>query len=219
MLLDMDDTDPAKLRISYTVGELNRADLDPDPIKQFQIWWQVALQAGLIEPNAMTLATANADGIPSARMVLLKGVDPRGFVFYTNHLSQKGRELASNPNAALVLYWDVLQRQVRIVGAVEALSEQDSAEYFHSRPRDSQIGAWTSPQSSVIPHRDILESKRAQLVGEFEGKTIPLPPFWGGYRVLPRTIELWQGRPSRLHDRFRYTRQPGDAWLIEQLAP
>jgi pyridoxamine 5'-phosphate oxidase len=218
MLLDMDNTDPAKLRINYTVGELNRADLNPDPIKQFQLWWQVALQADLVEPNAMTLATVSADGIPSARMVLLKGVDKHAFVLFTNYEGQKGQEIAANPHAALVFYWDKLQRQVRVAGAVEKLSKEDSAEYFHSRPRDSQIGAWTSPQSSIIPDRDILESTRAQLVGKFEGKTIPLPPFWGGYRVIPHTIEFWQGRPSRLHDRFRYTRVD-DGWQIDRLAP
>lgn len=218
MLLDMDNTDPAKLRISYTVGALERADLDPDPIVQFQTWWQVALDTDLVEPNAMTLATAAADGIPSARMVLLKGVDARGFVFYTNHESQKGRELAANPHAALVLYWDLLQRQVRVTGAVERLNAEESAEYFHNRPRDSQIGAWASPQSAAIPSRDVLEAQRTQLERQFAGQAIPLPPFWGGYRVTPRTIEFWQGRPSRLHDRFRYTHSV-HGWQIERLAP
>jgi pyridoxamine 5'-phosphate oxidase len=217
MLLDMND-DPAHLRISYSLGALNRDDLDRDPLDQFRKWWNVALAAELIEPNAMTLATADADGMPSARMVLLKGIDAGGFVFFTNYESQKGRELAANPRAALVFYWDKLQRQVRVVGTVEKVGDGDSAEYFHSRPRDSQIGAWTSRQSTIIANRTILAERRQQLERQFADQPIPLPPFWGGYRVKPHTIEFWQGRPNRLHDRFRYTRDD-QTWRIERLAP
>lgn len=212
------DHDPANMRISYTESALSRADLDLDPFKQFQTWWRAAIDADHIEPNAMTLATAAADGAPSARMVLLKGVDERGFLFYTNYESRKGVELAANPRAALVLYWDRLQRQVRIEGRVERLTAEESAEYFHSRPRDSQIGAWTSPQSTVIFGRTQFEARRQQLEDQFADGPVPLPPFWGGYRVMPHAIEFWQGRPNRLHDRFRYKRSDQN-WLIERLAP
>lgn len=209
----------ADLRISYERAALNREDLLADPFDQFRAWFALA-SAEILEPNAMTLATATPDGVPSARVVLLKGIDARGFRFFTNYESQKGQELAANPHAALVFYWDVLHKSVRVVGTVERLSEVDSAEYFHSRPRGSQIGAWTSPQSTVIADRSAIETREQDLKARFQDTDpIPLPDFWGGFRVVPRTIEFWQGRQSRLHDRFRYTRGDDGSWHVERLAP
>lgn len=193
--------------------------LDPNPFKQFKIWYQDAIEAKIAEPHAMTLATASKEGIPSARMVLLKGVDEGGFVFYTNYESQKGQELAKNPHAALVLYWKELDRQVRITGEVSKVSRQNSQAYFQSRPIGSQLGAWTSNQSQVIANRDVLERELAKVTAQYQDKEIPLPPYWGGYRVSPKTIEFWQSGPYRLHNRFRYTRQDDDNWQIERLAP
>lgn len=199
--------------------ELTERDLDPDPIKQFQQWYRGALELPVAAPDAMTLATTSREGVPSARMVLLKGVDERGFVFYTNYESQKGRELAENPAAALVFYWPELSRQVRVVGRASTLSRQESEQYFHRRPRGSQIAAWVSPQSTVIPNRAVLEERFRQLEVAYQGREIPLPPHWGGYRVFPEIVEFWQGRPNRLHDRFRYTRLADNTWQIERLAP
>lgn len=193
--------------------------LDPNPFKQFEIWYQEAWEAKIALAHAMTLATASKEGIPSARMVLLKGVDERGFVFYTNDESQKGQELAENPHAALVLYWKELDRQVRITGEVSKVSRQNSEAYFQSRPIGSQLGAWASNQSQVIPNREMLESKLASVTAQYQDQEIPLPPYWGGYRVAPKTIEFWQSGPYRLHNRFRYTRQDDDNWQIERLAP
>ncbi|PZR77285.1 MAG: pyridoxamine 5'-phosphate oxidase, partial [Chthoniobacterales bacterium] len=169
--------------------------------------------------NAMSLATATPDGKPSARIVLLKGFDERGFVFFTNHDSEKGQQLEVNPFAALVFYWVELERQVRISGLVERTSREDSAAYFHSRPVGSRLGAWASKQSEVIDARQILESRLSQMTERFEGGEIPLPPHWGGYRVKPDKIEFWQGRPNRLHDRFRYLRRTDGTWQIDRLAP
>lgn len=199
--------------------ELSEASVDPDPIKQFARWFGDASAAGLKLPNAMTLATATPDGVPSARVVLLKEFDENGFVFYTNYDSQKGRELELNPHAALCFYWTELDRQVRIRGRVTKTTREESSDYFHTRPVDSQLGAWASRQSSVIASRDVLEEKMRELVREYEGGEVPLPPYWGGYRLAPDVIEFWQNRPSRLHDRLRYTRQPDGAWLIERLSP
>jgi pyridoxamine 5'-phosphate oxidase len=207
------------LRREYTLAGLKESDLDPNPFKQFDIWFQQALAAGLPEPNAMTLATATLDGKPSARIVLLKGFDEGGFVFFTNYESQKGRELLANPRAALVCYWIELERQVRISGAVSRVSAEESEEYFQSRPLGSQLGAWASQQSEVVGGRKILEDKLEQLTREYQTKPVPLPPHWGGYRVAPETLEFWQGRPNRLHDRLRYTRQSSSQWLIERLSP
>ena len=207
------------LRGEYTLAGLKESDLDPNPLKQFDKWFQQALAAGLPEPNAMTLATATLDGKPSARIVLLKGLDERGFVFFTNYESQKGRELSANPQAALVCYWIELERQVRINGRVNCVSVEESEEYFRSRPLGSQLGAWASRQSEVVGGRKILEDRLEALTHEYQSKTIPLPPYWGGYRVAPETIEFWQGRPNRLHDRLRYTLQSNSQWLIERLSP
>ncbi len=208
---------PADQRKEYRAGELLEADAAADPVEQFRRWFADAEAAGAAEPTAMTLATADAAGRPGARVVLLKGFDERGFAFYSNHASRKGRELAENPRASLVFYWTVLERQVRIDGRVELVGRDETEAYFHSRPVSSQIGAWTSHQSNVIGSRDELGRREAELRERF-GTNVPLPDFWGGYRVVPEVIEFWQGRPSRLHDRLRYARR-GDAWVRERLAP
>lgn len=198
--------------------ELNEKDADPNPFRQFDKWFKEAEAAIPILPNAMTLATANAEGVPSARVVLLKDFDERGFVFYTNYQSPKGRELDENPVASLCFYWAQLGRQVRITGTVSKTTRDESEIYFHTRPVDSQLGAWASNQSEVISGRDVLEARMDELVGEYEDRQVPLPQYWGGYRVAPSVIEFWQSRPSRLHDRLRYTRGERE-WVIERLAP
>jgi pyridoxamine 5'-phosphate oxidase len=207
------------LRNEYAAHGLRRTDLDPDPIKQFGNWFGAALTAEIPDANAMSLATATPDAKPSVRIVLLKGFDERGFVFFTNYASEKGRQMEENPHVGLVFYWVQLQRQIRIGGLVEKTSRQDSATYFHSRPSGSQLGAWVSRQSEVIDARQILDSRLAEMTERFEGGEIPLPPHWGGYRVKPQQLEFWQGRPNRLHDRFRYSLQSGGAWQIDRLAP
>jgi pyridoxamine 5'-phosphate oxidase len=198
--------------------ELNERDADSSPFGQFEKWYKEAESAVPILPNAMTLATATPEGVPSARVVLLKDFDERGFVFYTNYKSPKGRELDENSVAALCFYWPELGRQVRISGTVSKTTTEESDAYFHTRPVDSQLGAWASNQSEVISGRDVLETRMDELVREYEGKQIPLPPYWGGYRLAPSVVEFWQSRPSRLHDRLRYTRVEGE-WVIERLAP
>ena len=198
---------------------LIEVNIDPDPIKQFAKWYADAEAAGLKLPNAMTLATATKDGEPSARMVLLKGFDAEGFVFFTNYESRKGREMDENPRAALVFYWTELDRQVRIAGRVEKVSRAESEDYFHTRPVDSQLSAWASAQSRVIASREVLEEKMRELMVQYEGGEVPLPPHWGGYRLAPESIEFWQNRLSRLHDRLRYTLQQNGEWLVERLSP
>ncbi|PYJ09933.1 MAG: pyridoxamine 5'-phosphate oxidase [Verrucomicrobia bacterium] len=207
------------MRNEYAAHGLRRADLHPEPLHQFGAWFAAALAADIREVNAMTLATATPDGKPSARIVLLKGFDEHGFAFFTNYDSEKGRELAANPFAALVFYWTQLERQIRITGPVEKTSREDSAAYFHSRPVGSRLGAWASKQSEVIDARQILEARLMEVSERYEGGDVPLPPHWGGYRVKPETFEFWQGRPNRLHDRFRYSRQANGTWLIDRLAP
>jgi pyridoxamine 5'-phosphate oxidase len=206
-------------RKDYTLLNLREDEVDRNAIRQFERWFDQAMKAGVAEPDAMTLATATPDGRPSARVVLLRGVDDRGFVFFTNYDSRKGRELAANPWAALVLFWHELERQVRVEGQVRRVSVQESDHYFQSRPAGSRIGAWASPQSEVIKSRESLEIRCQELEKSFEDGTIPRPPNWGGFRLAPETIEFWQGRPSRLHDRLRYTRRERSKWLVERLAP
>jgi len=209
----------ADLRKDYSLSGLLEKDLARDPFRQFDKWFQEAEAAKLNEPNAMTLATATRDGRPSARTVLLKGVDGRGFVFYTNYESRKGRELAENPRASLLLPWIALERQVIIEGALAKITREESAAYFHSRPRASQLGAWVSQQSAVITGRSVLEDAMKALDKKYAGVEVPLPPAWGGYRLAPETVEFWQGRRSRLHDRLRYRREASGSWTIERLAP
>ena len=212
--------DPRNLRVDYGLAGLTEANVAADPVEQFTRWFEEALAAKLPEPNAMTLATASSDGMPSARIVLLKGVDARGFAFFTNYASRKGRELEANPRACLCFFWQAMERQVRVEGMVERVSRAESEAYFHSRPLGSQIGAWVSRQSSPIASREVLEQRATALAGRFAGGPVPLPDFWGGYRVVPHAVEFWQGRPSRLHDRLLYSRPPdGGAWKIERLAP
>lgn len=211
-------TDLADLRKNYMRGALSETDVDPDPIAQFQRWLQEALQAGLPEPNAMTLATVNAAGQPSARIVLIKNVDPQGFIFFTNYQSHKGQDLADNPRAALLFHWVELERQVRIEGDVEKITPSESDAYYASRPLDSRIGAWASKQSQAISGRTELVARAAKFSLQY-GFNPPRPPFWGGYRVKPLCIEFWQGRPSRLHDRIQFQRQPSGDWNIVRLAP
>jgi pyridoxamine 5'-phosphate oxidase len=208
----------ADLRKDYSLSGLLEKDLARDPFRQFEKWFQEAEAAKLVEPNAMTLATATKDGRPSARTVLLKGIDGRGFVFYTNYESRKGRELAENPRASLVFPWIALERQVIVEGTLAKLSREESAAYFHSRPRASQLGAWVSQQSSIITGRPVLEDAMKALEKKHAGAEIPLPPAWGGYRLSPESVEFWQGRRSRLHDRLRYRREAGE-WIVERLAP
>ena len=213
------DRKVAGLRENYTRAGLAEADVVPDPVAQFRAWFEEALAANLHEPNAMTLATATPDGRPSARVVLLKGFDERGFVFYTNYKGRKARELEANPYAALGFYWGELERQVRIEGRVNRLSEEESDAYSASRPRGSRLGAWASEQSRPVESREVLEARLRALEKEYEGRDIPRPPFWGGYRVEPEAVEFWQGRENRLHDRLVYRRLGDGGWEIERLQP
>lgn len=213
-------TDIAALRRNYSLQSLDKTDVLPDPVAQFASWFQEAMQSQLIEPNAMTLATADLQGRPSARTVLLKEFDKQGFVFYTNYESRKGNDLSANPQAALLFTWLELERQIRIEGTVEKVSPEESLAYFQSRPLGSQIGAWASPQSRAITDRSVLETRAAQLHAEHAGaEALPLPPFWGGYRLRPNWFEFWQGRESRLHDRICYRLESGEQWSIQRLAP
>lgn len=209
----------AAIRREYARASLTEAELHPDPLEQFRIWFDQALDAEVNEPNAMTLATATPDGRPSARIVLLKGLDSGGFVFFTSYDSRKGSELEANPHAALVFFWPELERQVRVTGTANRIAREESDAYFRSRPRGSRIGAWASTQSRVIPDRAALEARITEMETTFPGDEIPLPSFWGGFRVTPETVEFWQGRPSRLHDRLRYTRTEAGGWAVARLAP
>ena len=208
------------LRENYDLAQLERDQLTENPIELFERWFNFALEQKVLEPNAMTLATVNAEGKPTARIVLFKGFDDKGFVFYTNYDSQKGQNLANTPFAALLFNWLELHKQIRIEGKVERLDPDLSTKYFQSRPKGSQIGAWASPQSQVIEDRTILEKNTAELESKYQNVPhLPRPPHWGGYIVEPTLIEFWQGRPSRLHDRFRYTKNESGNWQIDRLAP
>jgi pyridoxamine 5'-phosphate oxidase len=209
----------ANLRREYASRALTEADAHDDPIQQFSLWFGEALKAELLDSNAMTLATASPNGAPAARIVLLKGFDDAGFVFFTNYESAKGRELDGNPQACLLLFWAALERQVRITGRVSKTSAHESESYFQSRPFESQIGAWASAQSRALDGRAALEARYAELAAKYAGGPVPLPPFWGGYRVRPDAIEFWQGRQSRLHDRLLYTKQGDGSWSRSRLAP
>lgn len=211
--------DLADLRREYSIKPLRRENLDADPFRQFDTWFQEALTVEAMDANAMSLATVSADGQPSARTVLLKYYDKTGFVFYTNLGSRKAREISQNPKVALLFYWHELHRQVKIVGAASTISTAENVKYFMRRPRDSQLSAWVSEQSSVITVRSVLENTFEQMKEKFANGEVPLPSFWGGYRVTAQTMEFWQGRESRLHDRFIYRQDGSDSWAIDRLAP
>lgn len=209
----------ADLREEYSRGGLTEAEAGDCPLALFRKWMQETIASGHHEPNAMTLATATRGGLPSARLVLLKSLDERGFTFFTNYDSRKGRELAENPHAALVFAWHALDRQVRIEGTVERVTAEESDSYFATRPLGSRLGAWASAQSEIIPDREYLEKQHVELMARYPDGNVPRPPNWGGYRVVPTVIEFWQGRPSRLHDRIRFTKQADGTWKRERLSP
>lgn len=213
-------TNPADFRKTYMHSTLDVSDLSADPLDLFRRWWHEAIDAGIEEPNAMTLATVGAEGRPGARIVLLKGLHEEGFEFFTNYESQKAADMAVNPRVALLFFWKENERQVRVEGTAEKVSAERTRTYFETRPRGSQIGAWVSPQSQPIPDRSVLEQSVAAITARFANvDPLPVPPGWGGYLVRPDGYEFWQGRPDRLHDRFRYTRQAGQIWIPERLAP
>ncbi|MEO8025209.1 MAG: pyridoxamine 5'-phosphate oxidase [Bryobacteraceae bacterium] len=210
---------PHPPREEYERGALVEDSVDTDPIRQFDRWFEEALTSTVKEPSAMSLATVNAEGVPSVRIVLLKGVDERGFVFYTNYESRKGKEIAANPQAALAFFWPELERQVRIVGRIRKVTRQESEAYFASRPLGSRLGASVSHQSEVLPNREELETRLTEFASQYAGGAPPCPPFWGGYRLEPTEIEFWQGRRNRLHDRLRYRKGKNGRWKMERLSP
>jgi len=207
------------IRKVYQLKSLLEKDVDPNPIKQFQIWWQEAIESKIEEPNAMTLATCGSSGKPSARIVLLKGIHENGFIFFTNYLSRKGEEIQQNPFVSLLFFWKELERQIRIEGKIKKVSKEESDQYFFSRPRESRIGAWSSPQSQVIENREYLQKNVEKYNAQFDHQNIPRPDYWGGYVVEPYRIEFWQGGPGRVHDRLEYVLTENNFWNIERLAP
>ncbi len=207
------------IRTDYARAGLHERDVDPSPIAQLDKWLHEAIAAEHPEPTAMTLATASPEGEPAARIVLLKGLDDRGLLFFTGYESDKGRQLAQNPRASAVLFWVLLERQARVTGAISRIPREETEAYFRSRPRESQLGAWASAQSTVIAGREELEARLAEARARFGDGDVPCPPGWGGYRLVPDQVELWQGRPSRLHDRLRYTRKGENSWIVERLSP
>jgi pyridoxamine 5'-phosphate oxidase len=209
----------ADLRKDYSLAGLTEKELARDPFRQFEKWFQEAEAAKIPEPNAMILATATRDGRPSARTVLLKGLDGRGFVFYSSYESRKGRELENNPRASLVFPWVALERQVLVEGVVATVAREESEAYFHSRPRTSQLAAWVSQQSAIVSGRAVLDDSMKAVEKKYAGQEVPLPPQWGGWRLAPETVEFWQGRRSRLHDRLRFRREKDGAWSVERVAP
>jgi len=208
----------ADIRRDYSLHSLNESDVASSPVEQFSRWWHDALASEIIEVNAMTLATSTKEGKPSARIVLLKGFDEKGFTFFTNYESKKGKALDENPQAALIFFWKEIERQIRIEGVTEKIAATESDAYFFSRPEGSRIGAWASPQSEIIKNRQVLEENVQRFSGEFKN-SIPRPPHWGGYRVIPELIEFWQGRSNRLHDRIQYTKTRNGSWKVDRLAP
>jgi pyridoxamine 5'-phosphate oxidase len=215
----MNQEDLQNLRREYSLAQLSETTINTNPVKQFDIWFNEAIEAKLHEPNAMTLSTATRDGVPSARIVLLKGYDNHGFIFYTNYLSRKGKEITKNPVGALTFFWGELERQVRIEGTIEKLSKEQSERYFQTRPKGSQLGALVSPQSQEIAGREVLVNKMSQLEAEYADKDIQKPSFWGGYILKPRMVEFWQGQQSRLHDRILYKKVDNSTWKTVRLAP
>ncbi|MDE3235072.1 MAG: pyridoxamine 5'-phosphate oxidase [Bacteroidota bacterium] len=209
----------ADIRKDYILQSLNEADVAANPIEQFARWWEDAIKSEIDEVNAMTVATATKEGVPAARIILLKGFDERGFIFFTNYQSAKGNEIADNPQVALLFFWKELERQIRISGTIEKIGAKDSDDYFQSRPAGSRLGAWSSPQSTVIESRQVIEDNYARYEQQFDNGNIPRPPHWGGYLVKPQKIEFWQGRSSRMHDRLLYSLQADGQWKLERLAP
>lgn len=214
-----DNNSIAAIRKVYKLQSLLEKDVDPNPVLQFEKWWQQAIESKIDEVNAMTLSTSTSSGIPSSRIVLLKGIQQMGFTFFTNYDSRKGKEMEENSQVALLFFWKEMERQVRIEGLARKISEEESDEYFQSRPRESRIGAWSSPQSTVINNRNVLQENVQKYEKEFDKKEVPRPTNWGGYNVQPRLMEFWQGRPGRLHDRIQYTKHQKNHWVIERLAP
>ncbi len=214
----MENTDISKFRRDYLLTELNESNVKKNPFDQFEVWMEEAIKANLVDPSAMILATANKNAVPSVRVVLLKGIDKEGLIFFTNYESRKGKDISENPQASLLFFWKELERQVRISGKVKKISKKDSEKYFHSRPYESQLAAMASKQSSIIPDREHLVEKFEKLKKGFNGKEIPLPEFWGGLKLIPESFEFWQGRENRLHDRISYIKS-NNRWKIVRLAP